>query len=145
MPPQPIAFLFSPFYSIGDIHGNGWSLFISFAPRIMIGVAAGFSFKLISKRQNSKNTLVLQLSYIVSGALGSLANTVLTLASIYLFFAKEFVAISGGNPSEASTVALAILGGIFLSNGAIEAIICAVSAVFICQPLRRILARSNPH
>ena len=38
--PGPTAFVFTPFVSIGDIHGNGWSLAICFIPRILTGVVA---------------------------------------------------------------------------------------------------------
>ena len=36
--PTITSFCFSPFYSVGDIHGNFWSLLIAFAPRIAIGM-----------------------------------------------------------------------------------------------------------
>ena len=37
--PNLTSFVFSPFYSLGNVHGNFKSLMICFVPRILIGVA----------------------------------------------------------------------------------------------------------
>ncbi|MDR1559473.1 MAG: ECF transporter S component [Clostridiales bacterium] len=138
-PPQPpIAFLYTPFYSLGTIQGNAWSLFISFVPRIMIGVLAGMSFNALD-RLNSRRVKV--LPFVVGGALGSLANTFITLFTIYLVFAEDFVQATGGDVSNAGTIVMGVITGLIVSNGIPEAIICALAAVFICQPLRVILKK----
>ena len=38
--PNLTSFVFSPFYSLGNVHGNFKSLMICFVPRILIGVVA---------------------------------------------------------------------------------------------------------
>ena len=43
--PNPTSFVFSPFYSLGETGGNGWSLVICFVPRILVGVAPYFVYK----------------------------------------------------------------------------------------------------
>ncbi|MDR1914365.1 MAG: ECF transporter S component [Clostridiales bacterium] len=141
MPPQPpLAFLYSPFYSLGEINGNFWSLVISIFPRVMIGVTAGFFFNLLNKI-NLPTKKIRFASYIISGALGSLANTFFTLGLIYFVFAEDFVRVTGGDITHAKTIVLGVIGGLVLSNGVPEAIICAVAALFICQPLRLILKK----
>jgi uncharacterized membrane protein len=41
-PPSPIvAFVFTPFYALGDLRGNIWSLVICFVPRILVGTVTG--------------------------------------------------------------------------------------------------------
>ena len=47
--PNPTSFVFSPFYSLGEIGGNGWSLVICFVPRILVGVAPYFVYKGMKK------------------------------------------------------------------------------------------------
>ena len=50
MMPGVVSFVFTPFYSVGDIHGNGWSLVISFLPRILVGVVPYFVFIALFKK-----------------------------------------------------------------------------------------------
>jgi uncharacterized membrane protein len=52
MPPSPMAFVFTPFASIGDAHGNFWSLLICFAPRVGVGVVTAGLFILLRKLLN---------------------------------------------------------------------------------------------
>jgi uncharacterized membrane protein len=49
MPPSIMAFVFTPFYSLGDIHGNGWSLVICFVPRILVGTVSGGLYLMFKK------------------------------------------------------------------------------------------------
>ena len=53
MPPSPIAFLFTPFYSLGEISGNFFSLVICFVPRILIGLLTYFFIAIIFKNVKS--------------------------------------------------------------------------------------------
>ena len=81
MPPSPAAFLFTPFYSLGELGGNFWSLVICFVPRILTGTVAGICYTAL-KRTKMKDFLV----YGLSAFLGSLVNTLLVLGGIFLFF-----------------------------------------------------------
>lgn len=128
MPPSPIAFVFTPFYSVGDIGGNFWSLVICFVPRILIGVAAGVCFKRLSKVLDNAFT------YIISGVLGSLVNTLLVLGGIYLFFGNEYSkAIQIG-----FELLLGIIGMTILTSGIPEAVIGGITAYAVGRPLRKI-------
>lgn len=42
--PNLTSFVFSPFYSLGNVHGNFKSLMICFVPRILIGVVAYYVY-----------------------------------------------------------------------------------------------------
>jgi uncharacterized membrane protein len=54
--PNLTSFVFSPFYSLGNVHGNFKSLMICFVPRILIGVVAYYVYtgivKLVKKKKN---------------------------------------------------------------------------------------------
>ncbi len=127
-PPAPTAFAFTPFYSLGEIHGNFWSLVICFVPRILIGVVAGLTFKLFSRVL--KGNLA---AYALSGVLASLTNTLLVLGGIYLFFGRSY--------AQAADLAYELLLGAFgltiLTSGIPEAIIGGVLAYAICRPLKK--------
>ena len=55
--PNLTSFVFSPFYSLGNVHGNFKSLMICFVPRILIGVVAYYVYtgivKLVKKKKNA--------------------------------------------------------------------------------------------
>lgn len=70
--PIPTSFLFSPFAP----NGNIWSLFVAFAPRILVGILPFFIYQL------AKNRFGVGLA----GFLGSATNTVLVLSSAFLLF-----------------------------------------------------------
>lgn len=86
--PNLSSFAFSPFYSVGEMSGNLWSLVICMVPRILVGVIAGYVFILVSKIDKSKI-----IACGVAAFIGSLTNTVLVMGGIYIFFGKEWQAI----------------------------------------------------
>ncbi|WP_281063657.1 ECF transporter S component [Lactococcus raffinolactis] len=70
--PIPTSFLFSPFAP----NGNIWSLFVAFAPRILVGILPFFIYQLAKNRFGAG----------LAGFLGSANNTVLVLSSAFLLF-----------------------------------------------------------
>ncbi len=137
-PPGPTAFVFTPFYSIGELSGNYKSLIICFLPRILIGVVTGLAFKLLSKalkKLNKKDAVV----YGLSGFLGSITNTLLVLGGIYLFFGRDFAAVIQVSYS----LLLGVIGGMILTSGVPEAVIGAVAAYAVCKPLKKYLEKSG--
>ena len=135
MPPTPItAFIFTPFYSIGDVHGNFWSLVICFVPRILIGVVAGATYHAFSRIFKKKF-----LMYGLSGILGSLANTFGVMGGVYVFFGQEYAQAM----NMAYNLLLGIIGTTILLNGTAEAVIGGVAAAAICPPLQKVLKKSN--
>ena len=130
-PPSPIAFVFTPFYSLGEFQGNIWSIIICFVPRILIGFVAGTSYKALSGKTSSSVLL-----YGASGVLGSLTNTFLVLAGIYFFFGRDYASAAGFSYS----LLLGIIGTTILTSGIPEAFLGGLTAYAVCRPLKSDLA-----
>lgn len=86
---------------------------VSVLPRILIGVAAYYSFKLSMKL--IKNTYV---AGCISGALASIINTVGVLGMIYVLYAAEYATALEQSPGAAK----ALLIGVATTNGIAEAL-----------------------
>lgn len=132
-PPNPLtAFLFTPFYSLGTVRGNFWSLVICFVPRILVGTVTGVTFRLFT-RLNWRRGIV----YGLSGALGSLTNTVLVLGGIFAFFGPAYAAVLG----QSTNALFGLLGLTVLTNGIPEAVVGAAVAYAAGYPIRKYLLR----
>jgi len=131
MPPMPpIAFAFTPFYSLGEFRGNFGSVLICFVPRILVGTAAGLSYSAFSRSMPNKRVLNLSLSAV----LGSLTNTVGVLGGIWLFFGSQYSSVLG-------SAILVIIGTTILTNSIPEAIVSAIAAPAVCRPLKGVLGK----
>ena len=127
MPPNPlIAFLFTPFYSLGEFQGNFGSVLICFVPRILGGTFGGFAYKLFKDRD--------ALAFPVSAVVGSLTNTIGVMGGIWLFFGTQYESIFGG-------AMLAAIGSTVLFSGVPEAIIAALVAYAVCTPVKKMIAK----
>ena len=134
-----IAFLFTPFYSLGEIHGNFFSLLVCFIPRILIGFFSGIIFTVL-RNSMEKNRITETLLYIICGIAGSLANTLFVLAGWYFFFAKQ---IAAAFQWEVSAVFNGAIIFTFITNGIPELILSAVVAAGVCMPLRKVLKKQK--
>lgn len=130
MNPTVTSFVFTPFYSLGEIHGGIGSIIICFVPRILVGVIPYFVYKLlyiILKKRKSGMAIALG----AAGLTGSLTNTLLVMHLIFVFF-KAAYAQANGIASEAVYGAiLAVIG----TNGIPEAIVAAVIVAFVGRVL----------
>ena len=127
MPPTPIvAFVFTPFYSLGEFSGNFGSVLICFVPRILVGTVAGLTYKALSKLFPAQNILCFSLS----AALGSLTNTFGVMGGIWVFFGRQYSSIAG-------SAMLIIIGTTILTSGIPEAVASAIAASAVCKPLKR--------
>jgi uncharacterized membrane protein len=132
-PPSPIvAFVFTPFYTLGEFSGNIGSILICFVPRILTGTVAGATYHKLSITFPKRNVLSLSLSAII----GSLTNTLGVMGGIWLFFSKQYSTIAG------ETILLIICSTI-LTSGIPEAIVSAILASAVCKPLKIILRKST--
>ena len=128
--PSLLSFAFSPFYSIGEVGGNFWSIIICFVPRILVGVVPYFVYKGIRKLLKEKKGSD-WLAIPVASAAGALTNTLLVMHLIYLCFSEQFAA--------AKEIALDAVYGVILTiiatNGIPEAIVAIVLATAVCKAL----------
>lgn len=132
-PPSPlVAFVFTPFYTLGEFSGNFGSVLICFAPRILVGVVAALAYKALSKAFPAKDVLCFSLS----AALGSLVNTFGVMGGIWLFFGSQYASLAGGGM-------LLIIGMTVLTSGIPEAVISAVVAPVVCKPVKMMLAKGG--
>ncbi|NLG93358.1 MAG: ECF transporter S component, partial [Clostridiales bacterium] len=132
-PPSPLAFVFTPFYSVGPAVRNYWSLAICFIPRILVGVVTGACFRLFTMLK-WKNIV----AYGLSGVLGSLTNTFLVLGGIYVFFGQSY--------ADALNISyhllLGIIGLTVLTSGIQEEVIGGAAAYAICFPIQKHMSHS---
>lgn len=149
-PANPVtAFLFTPFYSFGGIHGNIWSLVLCMVPRALVGTVAGFSFRFFEwayrkifkldkgGRKSGAAAMLTPVPFILSGILGSATNTILFLCGVYIFFGPQFAVAIKITTMAVSTVLL----GLALTNGVAEAILAAVVTPAVCIPIKKFLHR----
>lgn len=130
--PTVTSFVFTPFYSIGDVGGNFSSLIICLLPRTLVGVIPYYIFYLCEKifgKWKNKRTC----SLILAGISGALTNTLLVMHLIFFFF-KDAYATANGVSSDALYV---FIIGIIGMNGVPEAIVSAVIVLVLGKVLLR--------
>lgn len=131
--PNLTSFVFSPFYTIGNVHGGIRSLIICFLPRILVGVIPYFVYGIIRKitlqKKGSRS-----ISFIIAGVLGSLTNTLLVMHGIYFLFGSSYSDAKGISPDALYGLILTIIG----TNGIPEAIVAAILITAIGQVLVRV-------
>lgn len=128
--PNLTSFVFSPFYSIGDMHGNFASIIICMVPRILIGVVAYYVYKGIMKLfQNKKQGSMIGLA--AAGIAGAMTNTLLVMNGIYFLFGNSYAAAKGIAVDALYGVILGVIG----TQGIPEAIVAAVLVTAIGKAL----------
>ncbi len=125
--PGVLSFAFTPFYSVGDLSGNGWSLFIAFIPRILVGITPWLVYAGLRKVFRFKG--IETASIAVAGVIGSLTNTVFVLGFIGLFFTKEIASLMGS----AVDMLFKVIMGIVATNGVPEAILAGIVTTAVCK------------
>lgn len=131
--PNLTSFVFSPFYSLGETHGNVASLIICFVPRILIGVVAYYCFRVFCRiLKNIKGKKV--VAFAVAGVAGSLVNTLLVMNGIYFLFGDKFASVKGVAADTLYGVILTVIG----TQGIPEAIVAAVLVSAIGNVLAKV-------
>lgn len=130
--PNLTSFVFSPFYSLGNVHGNFKSLIICFVPRILIGVVAYYVYtgivKLVKKKNSGKSSVA------ALAAAGALTNTLLVMNGIYFLFGSSYANAKGIATDALYGVILGVIG----TQGVPEAIVAAVLTAAIGKALLHI-------
>lgn len=134
MAPTLLSFAFSPFMSTTGIPGVLKAIWISVGCRILIGVAAGWLWILLSKLKVNQ---VIALPIV--GFVGSMVNTITVMGSIYLLFAQQY--------AEAKDVAVTAVWGLVMgtvtASGIPEAFAAAVIVLALGKVLIQVFKKMN--
>ncbi len=131
--PSLLSFAFSPFYQVGNIGGNGWSVVIAMLPRILVGIVPYFVYRLLIRlleKMKAKKAIAL----VAAGVSGALTNTVFVMSLIYVCFRDEFAV---AKDISVDAVFGAILG-IVAGNGIPEAVVGGLLTMLVGGALLRI-------
>lgn len=130
--PTLTSFVFSPFYSVGDVHGNFFSIIICLLPRTLVGVVPYYVFNFIKKMiYNKSNFLALS----IAGIVGSLTNTLLVMNLIYLFFSESYAIAN----NKSIDVLYKFIISVICINGIPEAIVAAIIVACVGRILIKVM------
>ncbi|MDK2802145.1 MAG: ECF transporter S component [Oscillospiraceae bacterium] len=115
--PTITSFVFSPFYSFGEISGNLYSLLVCFIPRIFVGIFPWYLSCILSKLKLRNN-----IKYYIIGFFSSMINTLLVIIMIIIFFIDDYAMVNNMSVSGV----FGFLIGIISINGIIEAVISSI-------------------
>ena len=134
MAPTLLSFAFSPFLSTTGIPGALKAIWVSVGCRMLIGIAAGWLWILLSKLKVNQT-----ISLPVVGFVGSMVNTVAVMGSIYFLFAQQY--------AEAKEVAITAVWGLIMgtitASGIPEAIAAAVLVLALGKVLLKVFKTTN--
>jgi uncharacterized membrane protein len=130
MAPTLLSFAFSPFMSTTGIIGAIKAIWVSVGCRILIGLAAGWLWRLLKK---IKLNQIVALS--VTGFVGSMVNTVTVMGSIYLLFAQQY--------AEAKDVAVTAVWGLIIGTVTASGIPEAIAAAVLVAVVTKVLLKSR--
>lgn len=126
MAPTLLSFAFSPFMSTTGLPGVVKALWISVGCRILIGVAAGWLWRLFEHLRWNQ-TICLP----IVGFVGSMVNTITVMGSIYLLFAKQY--------AEAQDVGLTAVWGLIMGTITASGIPEAIASAVLVLALGKVL------
>lgn len=126
MAPTLLSFAFSPFMSTTGIAGALKAVWISVGCRILIGVAAGWLWRLLCKMK--LNQLI---ALPIVGFVGSMVNTVTVMGSIYLLFAQQY--------AEAREVGVTAVWGLIMGTVTASGVPEAIAASLLVLALGKVL------
>lgn len=130
MNPTATSFVFSPFYSLGEIHGGIGSIIICFLPRILVGIIPYYVYRFMTKiTKKWKSSMIFSLG--VCGVIGSLTNTLLVMNLIFVFFKDAYAMANGVASNAVYGFILSVIG----INGVPEAIVAGVLVAFVGRVL----------
>jgi len=107
---------------------------ISVVPRLIVGWISAVVFIFLSEKISDK------ISYAITAAIGTFANTFFVLGGIYLFASEAYAKALGIQES----VLLGALGTIVATNGVIEIIASVIILPLVALPLKKVINRRTP-
>ena len=131
--PTATSFVFTPFYSVGEISGGIWSVIICFVPRILVGVVPYFVYKLVLRfvSEDTRKKGVSSVGLVLAGVTGALVNTLLVMNLIFIFYGDAYIEASGKAAALGYTFIVSVIG----INGVPEAIIAGILTLCIGKVL----------
>lgn len=130
--PSLLSFAFSPFMSTEGLPGVLKSLWIGLGCRILLGVIAGWLWRLLKK--------IIKQDYIalpVTAAVSTLCHTVLVMGSIYVLLAQQYAQAK----NVAVTAVFGLVMGTVTASGIPEAIAAAILVTVIGKALLHLDAK----
>ena len=131
--PTATSFVFTPFYSVGEISGGIWSVIICFVPRILVGVVPYFVYKLVLRfvSEDTRKKGVSSVGLVLAGVSGALVNTLLVMNLIFVFYGDAYIEASGKAAALGYTFIVSVIG----INGVPEAIVAGILTLCIGKVL----------
>lgn len=126
MAPTLLSFAFSPFMSTTGFPGVLKALWISVGCRILIGVVAGWLWKLFEK-VHLNQTIALP----ITGFIGSMTNTLTVMGSIYFLFAQQY--------AQAQNVGITAVWGLIMGTITASGIPEAIASAVLVLALGKVL------
>ena len=130
--PGLLAFAFSPFMSNEWLIGAVKSLWIALGCRILLGVIAGWLWRLLHK--------CIKQDYIalpITAAVSTICHTLLVMGSIYVLLAQQYAAAK----NVAVTAVFGLVMGTVTASGIPEAIAAAILVTIIGKALLHLMAQ----
>ena len=127
--PGITSFCFSPFITVGGVHGNLASLFIAFVPRITLGVLPFYAYVAMRRLKLSRT-----LASMISAGANTLFHTLFVMDSIWIFFGKEYANAAGIGVG-------AVIMTVLTSNGILEIILACIVIPALVRALKPTLER----
>jgi len=124
--PTVTSFVFSPFITIGGIHGNFWSLLIVLGPRVLMGWLSG-----VMQRAAEKSGRSAPAEALIAGG-NTMLHTLLVMGGIWVFFGAPYASARGMSMAAASAAIAAVIG----TNGLLETALAAVTVPLLAKALR---------
>jgi uncharacterized membrane protein len=122
--PNITSFCFSPFITVGGVHGNFASLLIAFGPRIFLGWFAGILYRFLMKHFHKE-----ALAASFSAGLNTLFHTLLVMGLIGVFFGDAYASAAG-------IAVTAVIVTVLASNGILEIVLAAVVVPAVNRALK---------
>jgi len=130
--PGLLAFAFSPFMTTEGLPGVLKSLWIALGCRILLGLIAGWLWKLFKKAFKQD-----YIALPVTAAIATICHTLLVMGSIYILLAQQY--------AEAKNVAISAVFGLVMgtvtASGIPEAIAAAILVTVVGKALLHLAAR----
>lgn len=130
--PELLSFAFSPFMTTEGLLGVVKSLWIALGCRILLGVIAGWLWRLMKR--------VIKNDYIalpVTAAVATICHTILVMGSIYVLLAEQYAAAK----NVAVTAVFGLVMGTVTASGIPEAIAAAILVTVIGKALLHLMER----